>query len=57
MDFGSSPFLFHPKHGLLLYLDVSIWLKCLRIMTQNRALYHYLGINITVCIYLYSLVN
>ncbi len=31
MDFGSSPFLFHSKHGLLLYLGDSLWLKCLRI--------------------------
>lgn len=31
MNFGSSPFLFHPKYGVLLYLDVCIWLKCLRI--------------------------
>lgn len=33
MNFGSSPFLvlFLPEYGLLLYLDVNIWLKCLRI--------------------------
>ena len=78
-DFGSSPFLvlFLPEYGLLLYLDVNIWLKCLRIkpwngrikawndrikawydcfMTLNRALYHYLDINITFCVSLYHIV-